>query len=369
MKHDNLYSYTEFITEKNNSIKLNEGIFSWVTNMIKAAWEKNKKDKAKLKHQAKIKIIQDETIKLIHGEIEKLGDLGLELNAEIKANADISKQAEADKNAGVIEHLIFEADAQPKLDQKALDANKNSITPSNDDTKKTFTNLKSNIDKIKKIIDNYTKKAELKVDALIANAPDAEKASFRIEKEIMVIDIKNDILTKELKVAEKAEDKGAVKNLADEIKKNTDEITQKIKTIASGKASDQANIIEVDGVEYLTQKPYRYKSETGLKTINITGKSDIKGKIKGQYVTTDFGDGKTVDIKEQDFTIANIEQEFEPIINTEYNYYSKTNKAIIKIKVISEPKDDMVDVKVSTNDDSGAEFKVNKGALLDIKKQ
>jgi len=341
MEYKNLHSYKEFLREKH---ELNEGLFDWVGKLIGAAWEKNKKARAKLKHQEKIKQIQDEAEKQIDVELQKLG---FEENTE----------------EPVKENFIFEADAQPKLDQKQMDANKQETT-SPEEEKKKYDMLKSKADQIDKIVNNIIKKAELKVDALINSAPDNEKAGFRIEKEIMVIDMKNNILKKKLDAAEKGGDKNTVKKLADEIKKNNDEEAQKISLASSGKASTQGEVIEVNNVQYTTQKPYRYDS--GTKTVIITGKSENEGKIMGQYITNDFGDGNKVDTKEQEFTVDKIDSKFVPEKDKDYNYFSKTNKGLIKVKVLSEPKDNMVDVKVEGTD---SEFKANIGALIDIKEK
>jgi hypothetical protein len=336
----NLYNYNQF---------LNEGLFDWIKKMIGNAWEKNEKNKAKLKHKEKIKKIQDDAEKIILDELAKL-DIGISSEGATTDSAN-----ENHKN------FLNEAEGQgqPTLSADEIEKATSNTQNSDDDAKKNFAAMKSKMAKIEQIVNNIIKKAELKVDALIEQAPEKEKAGFRLEKEIMMLDIKNVVLRKQLEIAEKAGDKGAVKNLADKLKANYTENDKKIGQATSGNADKEKSEIDVDGQKFYTNTKYRYKGANGeIKTIKVTAKSDKKGMIKAQYVSKKFSDN----LDEQDFQIKNIEKDFKPEKDKVYKYYSSKNDAIVNVKILSDPNQDKVKVKIDGTD--GKEFEVMTGGLI-----
>ena len=335
----NLYNYNQF---------LNEGLFDWIKKMIGNAWEKNEKNKAKLKHKEKIKKIQDDAEKIILDELAKL-DIGISSEGATTDSAN-----ENHKN------FLNEAEGQgqPTLSADEIEKATSNTQNSDDDAKKNFAAMKSKMAKIEQIVNNIIKKAELKVDALIEQAPEKEKAGFRLEKEIMMLDIKNVVLRKQLEIAEKSGDKGTVKNLADKLKANYTENDKKIGQALSGNADKEKSEIDVDGQKFYTNTKYRYKVADGeIKTIKVTAKSDEKGMIKAQFVSEEFGK-----LDEQDFQIKNIEKDFKPEKDKVYKYYSSANNAIVNVKVLSDTKDNIVKVKIDGTD--GKEFEVMSGGLI-----
>jgi len=340
----NLYNYNQF---------LNEGLFDWVKKMIGNAWEKNEKNKAKLKHKEKIKKIQDDAEKIILVELAKL-DIGISSESATAG----ATTAGANENVNY-KNFLNEAEGQGQPTLSADEIEKaTSNTQNSDDAKKNFAAMKSKMVKIEQIVNNVIKKAELKVDALIEQAPEKEKAGFRLEKEIMMLDIKNVVLRKQLEIAEKAGDKGAVKNLADKLKANYTENDKKIGQATSGNADKEKSEIDVDGQKFYTNTKYRYKVADGeIKTIKVTAKSDEKGMIKAQFVSEEFGK-----LDEQDFQIKNIEKDFKPEKDKVYKYYSSANNAIVNVKVLSDTKDNIVKVKIDGTD--GKEFEVMSGGLI-----
>lgn len=337
----NLYNYNQF---------LNEGLFDWVKKMIGNAWEKNEKNKAKLKHKEKIKKIQDDAEKIILDELAKL-DIGISSETATAG----ATTAGANENVNYKNFLNeAEGQGQPTLSADEIEKATSNTQNSNDDAKKQFNTMKSKMVKIEQIVNNVIKKAELKVDALIKKAPEKEKAGFRLEKEIMMLDIKTVVLRKQLEIAEKAGDKGAVKNFAEKLKANYTETDKKI-----GQADKEKSEIDVDGQKFYTNTKYRYKGADGeIKTIKVTAKSDKKGTIKAQFVSEDFGK-----LDEQDFQIKNIEKDFKPEKDKVYKYYSSKNNAIVNVKVLSDPNQDNI-VKVKIDGTDGKEFEVMSGGLI-----
>ena len=343
----NLYDYNQF---------LNEGLFDWVKKMIGNAWEKNEKNKAKLKHKEKIKKIQDDAEKIILDELAKL-DIGISSEtATTSATTDGANENVNYKN--FLNEAEGQDQGQPTLSADEIEkATSNTQNP--DDAKKQFNAMKSKMVKIEQIVNNVIKKAELKVDALIEQAPEKEKAGFRLEKEIMMLDIKNVVLRKQLEIAEKAGDKGAVKNFAEKLKANYTETDKKIVQATSGNADKEKSEIDIDGQKFYTNTKYRYKGAKGeIKTIRVTAKSDKKGMIKAQYVSEDFGK-----LDEQDFQIKKIEKDFKPEKDKVYKYYSSKNNAIVNVKVLSDPNQDNI-VKVKIDGTDGKDFEVMSGGLI-----
>lgn len=353
----NLYNYNQF---------LNEGLFDWVKKMIGNAWEKNEKNKAKLKHKEKIKKIQDDAEKIILDELAKL-DIGISSETATAGATTGATTAGANENVNY-KNFLNEAEGkgQPTLSADEIEkATSNTQNPDDakkqnpDDAKKQFNTMKSKMVKIEQIVNNVIKKAELKVDALIEQAPEKEKAGFRLEKEIMMLDIKTVVLRKQLEIAEKAGDKGAVKNFAEKLKANYTETDKKIGQATSGNADKEKSEIDVDGQKFYTNTKYRYKGADGeIKTIKVTAKSDKKGTIKAQFVSEDFGK-----LDEQDFQIKNIEKDFKPEKDKVYKYYSSKSNAIVNVKVLSDPNQDNI-VKVKIDGTDGKEFEVMSGGLI-----
>ena len=64
---------------------------------------------------------------------------------------------------------------------------------------------------------------------------------------------------------------------------------------------------------------YRYKTEDGVKTIQLKSESEEEGKVQAVFT---YGDSKD---KVQNFTAANIETDFKPEKGKTYGYFSDNN--------------------------------------------
>jgi hypothetical protein len=173
-----------------------------------------------------------------------------------------------------------------------------------------------------------------------------------------IIDIKKeqfniDVLTAELKIY--GNDPKA-KEITAQLNDANKRIQQLNTILEKGKISNE---IEVGGKKFKTQVPYRYKKkgkdDNGkeidiIKTIKII-KVD-KGQLKAAYT---YGESKD---KEQTFDPNNVEVDFKPEINKEYEY-SNTKGELIKVKVLKNLNNGKVQVQGSAQP-----FVVNNGALI-----
>ena len=203
---------------------------------------------------------------------------------------------------------------------------------------------------IQQIIDLYKAKALKEMDNILKNMGGAAKNP----KLSTIIDnfkdqFQIDMMNAQMAYLEKSGDKNEANKLATEIQRMNKELAAKwnLDRVEFAKLKVGDLTLNVGGM-------YRYNSAKGVKTIKVIRASEAPGEVIASYT---YGDTKD---KEQSFKAANIDTKFSPQVNGEYAYWSTTNNAGIRVKVLSAPDEKgMVDVQAGDN-----KFKVYAGALV-----
>ncbi len=317
----NVYSYKEFLNEKNN---LNEGLFSFIGKLFKKAQAAYKK----VKGGQKVKDIYDKYIDIINQEMQKQAQVTLNLGGILSEN--LNEEVEAQ-------------DPVVSQEEKTIDDKNKKMTPES---------LKKKQIILKKIIDTYKQKALKEMDQVLSNMGGAEKNP----KLKIIIDNQKDQFTldfmdAEIKFLEQAGDKESVKHIASE----RDKLAKDLDVRWNLDKVEHAQI-EVNGDNYKIGVPYRYDK---TKTIKISSKIDDKNDVvMATYVSDKFGE-----IKEQPFRVSKIDKEFKPKAGT-YSYFSKSNNDLIDVTVEKNPKITPNGIIEVTNG-AGKKINVYVGSLVD----
>lgn len=330
-------NYEQFISYKNND-NLNEGFF----DVFKKLFNKITGYINKVKGGNEIKKIYDKYIILINTEFKKQAGVDLNIGAEIKKESIVYN---------------FQTFITEELEQPTDDTDASKIL-GDDNTSGTTTDNKMNIDTLKKktalldkIINLLVQKALKEMDAVLVKYGGAEKnpklkAIIDNQKDQFTLDY----LNAKISYLEKSGDK----TIINKIKLDRDKLSKDLNN--RWNSFDNAGDVS-EGGQLLVGVYYRYNTDEGIKTIKIVKQSQTKGKIVATYVLSDDGQ-----IKDQDFDIQNIDTKFIPESGVTYNYYSETNKGLVKVKV------DRYDEKtkqVDVTSEKGNKFKAHIGALRD----
>lgn len=329
------------------------GLFSFVKKLfgkVKAAINKVKGGK-------KCEEIYKKYLQIINNEIAKKANIDLSITATLQAEpAPEQKKSEPapEQKKNESAARVNEAE-EPKLTPEEIEEqNKKADEAGAEEGEKNkkigLAALKEKKKLIEQIITIYKNKAIKEMDILLKNAGGAEKNP----KLAQLIDnfkdqFQVDILTAQMKYLEKSGDKNMANKMATEIQRRNKELEAKwnLDRVEFAKVKVGDLTLNIGGL-------YRYNSSKGVKTIKIKKASEAPGEVMAVYT---YGDTKD---KEQSFKAANIDAEFVPQAEGEYAYWSNTNNAGIKVKVIGKPdKKGMVDVQFGDN-----KFKVYTGALV-----
>jgi hypothetical protein len=329
-------SYESFKHDKDESV--NENIFGGLFNLVKGVFGRAKAAINKTKGGKEVQAIYDKYLKIINLQLANKA----KINLNLKSADQTIKSEKEDKNESL---LIKEADEAPVLDPKEEeDQDKN--------VKLDSATLKQKMSIITQIINLQKEAAKKEMQKVLKKYGGTEKSpdlAEIIDNKIREFDLA--LLNAEMDFLDKAGDKTAL----DKVTKNRDKVTKELDASYKKIGTAATSQIKVDDKTFNLGKKYRYKSEDGVKTIVIKGKSEEEGKIKAAYT---YGDTKD---KEQDFTVDNIDTVFKPEMEGEYGYYSENNDRIITVQVIGQPNDKgFVQVKTGK-----ADFNVEVGALVD----
>lgn len=337
---------------------VNEEFIGALFNFVKNMFNKVKGAINKVKGGKKCEEIYKKYLQIINNEIAKKANIELSITATLQAEpAETDRQAAQQKAAAErkTESLVVNEAEEPKLTPEEIEEqNKKSEEAGAEEGEKNknigLSALKEKKKLIEQIITIYKNRALKEMDLVLKNYGGAEKNP----KLAQVIDnfkdqFQVDLLSAQMKYLEKSGDKNAANKLATELQKRNKELAAKW---------------NLDRVEFATVKVgdltlnigglYRYNSSQGVKTIKIKKSSETPGEVIATYV---YGDTKD---KEQSFKAANIDDKFVPEVNSEYAYWSNTNNAGIKVKVLGKPDEKgLVEVQFGDN-----KFKVYAGALV-----
>ena len=320
-------SYESFKHDKDESV--NEEFLAKLWKMAKGAWGKVVN---KIKGGKIVQSIYDKYLKIIQKNLQSL--------AKIKMNLKASGELDKPKKES---YIIKEADNAPVLDPQEED---------DENVKLDSATLKQKLALITKLVDDQKAAAKKDMEKELNKAGGREKnpdLAEIIDNKIREFD--KALFDVEIDLLNKTGDQAALQKVILKRNKVAKEIDASYKKIGTADTSQ----IKVDDKTFNLGKKYRYKSEDGVKTIVIKGKSEEEGKIKAAYT---YGDTKD---KEQEFSVDNIDTVFKPEMEGEYGYYSENNDRIITVQVIGQPNDKgFVQVKTGK-----ADFNVEVGALVD----
>jgi hypothetical protein len=337
---------------------VNEEFLPGLFNFVKKMFNKVKTAINKIKGGKKCEEIYKKYLSIINTEISKKANIDLSINATLQAEpAETDKQAAQQKQAAEQkknESAINEAQ-EPKLTPEEIEQmNKNAEdagAQEGDKNKKIgLAALKEKKKLMDQIITLYKNRAIKEMDVILKNYGGAEKNP----KLAQIIDnfkdqFQIDLLSAQMRYLEQSGDKNAANKLATELAKRNKELDAKWNLDKVEFAT-----IKVGGLTLNIGGVYRYNSSKGIKTIKIKKVSQTPGEVIATYV---YGDTKD---KEQSFKAANIDVKFVPEVNSEYGYWSNTNNAGIKVKVIGKPDaKGLLEVQFGDN-----KFKVYSGALV-----
>ena len=334
-------NYDQFITNKNNQ-QINEGFFDVFKKLVgKITGYFNK-----IKGGKEVKVIYDKYITLINNEFKK------------QANVDLNIGAEQIKKESIV--YDYKSFINEELEQKTDDTDvSNLLGGTTGTTSGTTTDNKMTVDTLKKktaildkIIALYVDKAMKEMSAVLQKYGGAEKNP----KLKVIIDNQKDQFTLDYLEAkilylEKAGDKTIINQMKVERDKLSKDLNNRWNSF------DEAGNVK-EGGQLLVGVYYRYNTDEGIKTIKMVKQSPNNGKIIATYVFKDDGQ-----IKDQDFDTKNIDTVFVPVTGTTYNYYSETNKGIVKVKI---DKYDPLTKQVDVTSEKGNKFKAHVGALRDV---
>jgi hypothetical protein len=348
-KLNNLISYSEFSNQQ--KMDLNEGLW----DLAKKLFGKARDAINKTKGGQDVEKIYKKYLDIINSEFKKQADIELNMGAEALLNATAPKKESV---------LIKEAETAAAGDAPAGTAPAPDPAKPGEAQPAKFSseNLKKKMQLLTKILDTYKAKALKEMDQVLVKYGGAEKnpslATIITNKKDQ---FQLDFLNAQMAALTTAGDTTAVNKIATE----RDKLAKELETKWNNIQNVTKFTIEVGDKKFSVGTPYRYKTQDGIKTIKVTKKSEAPNKIMAAYVSDKFGK-----IDEQEFDVANIELEFKPETDKEYNYFSKSNNDIIKIKVVGDEKNDLVEVQTTTEgtpEEKQSKFKVNVGSLIDIK--
>lgn len=377
----NLYSKNEFLNlyekeQRLNDEIMNEGLFQFLGKMFNKAKTYIKK----ISGAQEVEDIYNKYIKIIDDEFKKKAQVDLGLTADEQLNGQ--KEKETGKPVEKPNPKVTTESVKVRIKNRLNEAGEADVIKSaeaenvkdtTDETENSegTTNLKMTADALKKkqvalqnILNLYQKKAIVEMERVLAKKGGREKNP----KLAIIIDNKKDefrlaFLNAEINAFEKGGDKSSAQKLALERNKLVKDLDVKWQNLDKATTVDLNVKIDGKDVKLTVGKPYRYKKDDGtISSIEIKGKSTEDGKVVAAYRSGDSAG------EEQSFRLDNIEIEFAPEVNKEYNYYSKDAKKDVKVKVDSF--DDITKLAtVHIGDVTDKTFKVNIGALMDVSEE
>ena len=375
MRH--IRDYDSHRAARRGEAAVNEEFIGALFNFAKKMFGKVRGYIRKIKGGKECDAIYKKYLQIINNEISKKANIDLNITATLQAEPNAAKQQAGEQQPGQQQpgqqqsgeqkqnssashswtrsSRVYEYMVEPKLTPEEIEkqnqeAEKAGEEEGENNKKIGLAALKDKKSVIEQIIKIYKNKAIKEMDLVLKNRGGAEKNP----KLAQIIDnfkdqFQIDILNSQMKYLNKSGDKAMANKLATELQKRNKELEAKwnLDTVEFAK-------IEVDGKKLNVGGLYRYNGSKGVKTIKVVKVSPNPGEVIATYT---YGDTKD---KEQSFKAANIDLKFVPEVNGEYAYWSTTNNAGIKVKVLSKPdKKGMVDVEVGDN-----KFKVYRGALV-----
>ena len=340
---NHLYSKNEFLSIYKSNV-LNEGFFQFLGNIFKKISAAVKNVNGAKEVDAIFKKYQT----IIDNEFKNKLKIDLGLTAEEQLNATKEKEnpqaKKEDKSAAVsgqtesIQYRVNEAEVEePVLSVKTLKQ------------KQTL---------MQNLLKQYQDKALKEMDRVLQKMGGKEKNP----KLSLYIDTKKDefnlmFLNAEIAALEKGGDQASAAKLIAQRNKLAKEINTNLDNIIKNKAAE----INIDGNLFKIGVPYRYKAKDGtIKVIKISNKSEKPGEVMAAYISPEMGKTEI-----QPFQVENIDKDFKPEVNKEYNFYNSKGETI-KVKVDKEPDNKgMVHV---VGPKGGGGFNVNKNTLMDIVK-
>ena len=332
--------YDQFINDK-----MNEGFF----DVFKKLFSKITQYFNTTKGGKEVKLIYDKYIAIIKTEFKRQTDIELNIGADsIKKESTFSILY--DYSMFITEEL--DTPTVDDTDASSLLGNTSGTTSG------STVNSKMMIDKLKqkgaildKIILMYQQKALSEMDKVLQKYGGAEanpklKVIIDNEKDQFILDF----LNAKIDYLEKAGDRTIISKM----KIDRDNLSKNLNN--RWNSFDKSGDIK-EGGQLLIGVYYRYTTPDGIKTIKITKQSPNKGKIFATYVLPIDGQ-----VKDQEFSTENIDSEFVPESGVTYNYYSETNKALIKVTV---DKYDDKTKQLDVTSDKGNKFKGHVGVLRD----
>lgn len=352
----NIYTKNEFLAIRNQGEMINENLFSFIGGMF----NKLKGYINKVQGGKEIEAIYTKYIGKIQDEIKNKVQIDLQLK-EITTDRKTESLIINEETIAPPKQTVKPAGANQKtapagaVPPAGTDQKTEPAPPAGTDQKTKVEELKNKQLQIQQILDTYKNLAIKEMDNVLVQKGGKGKnpqlaSIIEIKKEQFGLDLIN----AKIKIYNEAGDKSTVAKLTEIQKQLSTKIQTLTKTLETNKISTEINI---GGKKIKTTVPYRYKKKDGtiqtIKPIRIDN-----GKLIASYTY-----GKSKD-KEQIFDPNNVDVDFKPEINKEYNY-SNNNAQIIKIKTLTEP-DANGNIQVQSKN---SKFTVNKGSLIDIKEK
>ena len=361
-------NFNDFINIENEiENELNEGLLSWLGGMMKKLTGFIRK----VKGGKQIQQIYDDGLASATASFQKQAGVELNLKSEAESTSEtkVKSQVESISNRlldfdGFVineEAEVAEVEVGQDTDTKEESETDTPETSGQDtdeetpDSKMDANSLTKKAAVLQKVLGLEKKKTLLKMNQVLDKMGGKEK-NRKLAGIISMKMLEFDIAFEEasIKYIEKSGDKAAIAKLTQK-KKELIQKQKQLKKTSEDLMKGNAEEIEVDGEKFTLNVPYRYKTEKGIKTIKISGKSEEQGKVTANYVSDKFGG-----IESQSFQVANIEKtdDFNPVVNDTYKYFSKSANKIIKVKVVDVKNNGLIKVKSGEN-----EFSVPVGSL------
>jgi len=327
-----------------NTEKVNEEILGTLFNWAKGYFAKAKAAANKVKGGKDLQVIYDKYLKIINDQLASKAKISLNLKGE----QEMLKAASAPKQETktVESLLITEAEDQAPVISEEDEAQEDANAKLDADT------LRQKLKLIQQIIEIQKKAARKEMEKVLQKYGGNEKnpdLKELIDAKIQEFDLA--LLNAEIEYLEQAGDKSSVQKLRVNREKKQKEIEASYKKIGTEATKE----IKVDDKTLKLGKKYRYKTADGIKTIVIKGESEEEGKVQAAYT---YGNSKD---ELQNFTVSNIDTQFQPVKGNKYGYFSQNNDKVINVTTIGDADDKgMILVKTGNN-----EFSVEVGALLD----
>lgn len=340
-------NYDQFLNSKNYEIELNEGLF----DMFKKLFGKIGQYINKTKGGQEVEKIYNKYMDLIKKEFAKQGVTELNIGDSTvlkKESIYVSKYNNFLNEAEAGAQTINPVDT-PETTEFSEEDNANNAK----DVKMTVQKLKQKSQALRKIIELYKAKAIKEMDLVLKKYGGSEKNP----KLAIIINNKKDqflldYLNAEVAYLEKSGDKTLINN----VKIERDKLSKDLN--ARWQNFDKAGDVAAGG-QLVANTFYRYNTADGIKTIQFIKPSTTKGKVIAKYLVKEDG----IINKEQEFTTDNIDTEFKPEEGKQYNYYSETNNAIIKVTVVSY---DESKKELNLKSEKGNSFKGHIGSIRNL---